>query len=141
MTNFNEWTNTLPYKNISFTLYSRKGDVSCVWEVSGNKDGLLFWPKFFLTHCSTSSSSWLGLVNRGSLRAQSPLSAAGSQFVILSPTDSNRLCIWLYYCLCPSTSAVFPVIYTGASLDWRLGRGSIYNITSLHVYESLGHVV
>ena len=27
--------------------YSRKGDVSCVWEVSGDKDGLLFWPKFF----------------------------------------------------------------------------------------------
>ena len=27
MTNFNERTNTLLYKNISFTLYSRKGDV------------------------------------------------------------------------------------------------------------------
>ena len=34
----------------------------------------------------------VGLLNRGSLRAQSPLSAAGSQFDILSPTDSNRLC-------------------------------------------------
>ena len=33
-----------------------------------------------------------GLLNRGSLRAQSPLSAAGSQFGILSPTDSSRLC-------------------------------------------------
>ena len=32
-----------------------------------------------------------GLLNRGSLRAQSPLSAAGSQFGILSPTDSSRL--------------------------------------------------
>ena len=40
-------------------------------------------------HNSTSSSSWLGLLYCGSLRAQSPLSAAGSQFSILSPTDSN----------------------------------------------------
>ena len=31
--------------------------------------------KFFFDHCSTSFSSWLGLLNRGSLRAQSPLSA------------------------------------------------------------------
>ena len=33
-----------------------------------------------------------GLLNRGSQRVQSPLSAAGSQFGILSPTDSSRLC-------------------------------------------------
>ena len=33
-TNFNERTNTLLYKNISITLYSRKGDVCCVWEMS-----------------------------------------------------------------------------------------------------------
>ena len=49
MTNFNERTNTLLYKNIPLTLYSRKGDVSCVWEVSGDKDGLLFWPKVLLS--------------------------------------------------------------------------------------------
>ena len=42
-------------------------------------------------HSSTFFSSWLGLLNRGSLRAQSPLSAAGSHFGILSPTDSNWL--------------------------------------------------
>ena len=91
MTNFNERTNTLLYKNISLTLYSRKGDVSCVSEVSGDKDGLLFWPKFFLAHSSTSFSSWLGLLNRGSFRAQSPQSASWfSRFGILFPTDSNR---------------------------------------------------
>ena len=55
--------------------------------------------------------------------------AAGSQFVILSPTDSDRLCAWLYYVLRPPASAVLPLIYTGASLDWRLGRGSICYIT------------
>ena len=97
-------------------------------------------------HNITSFSSWRGLLNRGSLMAQSPLSAAGSQFSILSPNDSNSNCNWNSDCnsnwnwpkpsvapsyiivLCPPASAVPPLIYTGASLDWRLGRGSIYNI-------------
>ena len=59
--------------------------------MGGDKDGLLFWPKFFFDHSSTSFSSWLGLLNRGSLRTQSPLSAAGSHSGILTPTDSSRL--------------------------------------------------
>ena len=46
-------------------------------------------------HSSTSSSSWLELLNRGSLRAQIPLSAAGSHFGILSPTV--HLVILLFY--------------------------------------------
>ena len=63
------------------------------------KDRLLYWPKFFLDDSSNSFASWLGLLNRGSLRAQSPLSGAGSHFGILSPTNSNRLDTWLYYFL------------------------------------------
>ena len=47
-------------------------------------------PKFFFDHSSTSFSSWLGLLNRGSLRAQSPLSAAGFHCGVLFPTNSNR---------------------------------------------------
>ena len=30
----------------------------------------------------------------------------------------------------PPASAVLLLIYTGASLDWRLGRGSVYNTTT-----------
>ena len=67
--------------------------------MSGDKDGLLYWPKFFLDHSSTSFASWLGLFIQGSLRAQSPQSTAGSHFVILSPTDSNHLGTWLFYFL------------------------------------------
>ena len=37
----------------------------------------------------------------------------------------------LYYCLMPTcfrcSSTVLLLIYTGASLDWQLGQGSIYN--------------
>ena len=88
-------------------------------------------------HISTSSSSWLGLLNRGSLMAQSPLSAAGSQFGILSPTDSNcpgHLVILLSHS--PPASAVLPLIYTGAFLDWRLGRRSIYNNHPILIFQN-----
>ena len=41
--------NTLLYINLSHFIFE-KGDVCCVWEMSGDKDGLLYWPKFFLAH-------------------------------------------------------------------------------------------
>ena len=141
----NEYTSL--YK--SLTLYFRKGYVCCVWEMSGDKERLLYWSKFFLDHSSTSFASWLGLLNHGLLRAQSPLSAAGSHFGNLSPTDSNRPGTWLYYFLRPPASAVLPLIYIGASLDWRLGRWSIYNTTTIllnatstsHGLNWFGHVI
>ena len=56
-------------------------NVGCVWEMSWRwgQTTILTQQYFFLI--------LVGLLNRGSLRAQSPLSAAGSQFGILSPTD------------------------------------------------------
>ena len=128
----NERTNTLLYKSISLTLYSQKGDVCCVWEMSWRQGQtailtqvLLATIAALLPHlgwgCSTvghwgpkalclplalTSASCLQLTQTVcapgyiivSLRAQSPLSAAGSHVSILSPTDSNCLCTWLYYC-------------------------------------------
>ena len=41
------------------------------------------------------------------------------------PTDSSRLYPGYIFVWRPSASAVLPLIYTGLSLDWRLGRGSI----------------
>ena len=56
-------------------------DVGCVWEMSWRRGrtAMLTQQYFFLILA--------GLLNCGSLRAQSPLSAAGSQFGILSLTD------------------------------------------------------
>ena len=108
----------------SLTLYFQKGDVCCVLEMSGDKDGLLYWPKFFLDHSSTSFASWLGLLNRGSLRSQSPISAAGSHFGILSPTDSNRPGTWLYYFListCFRCSSVYLLRY----ISWLTVRSRV----------------
>ena len=55
----------------SLTLYSWKGDVGCVWERSWRQwTDCYIDPSSLHDHSSTSSSSWLGLLNRGSLRAQ-----------------------------------------------------------------------
>ena len=87
MTNFNERTNTLLYKkyNLSHFILERV-DVGCVWEMSWRRGqtAILTQQYFFLI--------LPGLLNRGSIRAQSPVSAAGSQFGILSQTDLNCLC-------------------------------------------------
>ena len=94
----------------------------------GDKDGLLFWPRFFLTHSSTSFSSWLGLLNRGSLRAAK---SSGCKLILtLSSYLQLTWTVWApgYTIVSrPPASAVLLLIYTGASFDWRFGRGSIYN--------------
>ena len=123
---FNERTNTLLYKNIiSHTLFSKGWWLLCVRNELETGTDRYIDPKFFFEHSSTSSWSWLGLLNRVSLRAQSPLSAAGSHFGILTPTDSNRpghLFIILSYV---HLLSLFFRLFT--KVDWRLGRGSIYN--------------
>ena len=67
---FNERTNTLLYKNIPLTLYSRKGcervDVGYVWEVSSRRGNTAtYWPKVPLTiavllsHLSWAAQLWV----------------------------------------------------------------------------------
>ena len=88
---FNEQTNTLLYKNmyLSHILFSKGGMFLVCERWVEDSYRLLHIDPSSSDQSSTSFSSWQGLLNRGSLRAQSPLSAAGSHFGILSPTDSN----------------------------------------------------
>ena len=101
----NEYTFLQKYKFL--TLYFRKVDVCCVWET---RTDCYIDPSSSLNHSSTSFASWLGLLNWGSLRAQSPQSAAGSHFGILSLTEfelpghlvilfSNAYLLLLFFCL------------------------------------------
>ena len=89
-----------------------------------DRDRLLYWPKFFLTIATFLSHLGLGLLNRGSLRAQSPLSIAGSHFGILSPTDSNRLGTWSYYCL-TSTCFRCSSAYLLRCISWLMARSMV----------------
>ena len=68
-------------------------------------------PSFFLDHSSTSFASGLRLLHRGSLRAQSLLSGAGSHFGILAPTDSNRPGPLLYYFLSSTIVHLLPLFF------------------------------
>ena len=69
--NFNEWKNTLLYKNMYLTHFIlERIDVSVVCErwVETGTDCYID-PTSFPDHSSTCSASWLGLLNWGSLRA------------------------------------------------------------------------
>ena len=77
MTNFNERTNTLLYKNIiSHNLFSKGWCWLCVrGELETGTDCYIL-TQSSSDHSSTSSSSWLGLLKCGSLRAASRQSAS-----------------------------------------------------------------
>ena len=127
MTNFNERTNTLLYKNvISHTLFSKGWWLLCVRsELETEQTAIL--TQSSSDHSSTSFESWLAAqpwVTEGceTLRLQ-----AGSHAGILSPIDSNSLApgyIIVYVHLLPLFFRLFTQVH---SLYWRLGRGSIYN--------------
>ena len=102
-------------------------DVGCVWKVSWRRGQTAkYCPS------STSFSSWLVCLNVG---YWGPKASWFTRFGVLSPTDSNCTWNWPKPSVAPvyiivwrsPSSTVPPLIYTGASLDWRLGRGSVYN--------------
>ena len=158
MTNFKERTITLLYKNISLTLYSRKGwSWLCVrGELETGTDCYIL-TQSSSDHSSTSFSSWLSCSIVGHW---GPKPSVWSWFSLrwhpLSNRNSSLLCpgyifVWRSPASCGRTHlppspnsttstgpgdipisstgctcfAVLPFIYTGASLDWRLGRGSV----------------
>ena len=109
-------------------------DVGCVWEVSWRQgQTTTYWPQVLLTIAALLSySGWAAqpwvTEGRKPLVCKLILTLASCP-----PTDSN----WNWskpsvepgyiIVLHPPASAVPPLIYTGASLDWRLDWGSIYN--------------
>ena len=75
---------------ISLTLYSRKGDVSCVWEMSWRRVQTVILTQSSSDHSSTSSLSWLGCSTEGHWGPKALSLQADSHAGILTPTDSNR---------------------------------------------------
>ena len=107
MTNFDERTNTLLYKNMylsHFILERVNASVICERWVETGTDCYID-PTFLLTiaRCvifknplSTSSASWLGLLNRGSLRATSLSLQLALTLAFLSLTNSTAADTCLY---------------------------------------------
>ena len=107
MTNFNEWTNTLLYKNIPLKLYSRNGLCwSCVrGELETGTDCYILTPSSS-DHSSTSFVFWLGCSTLGHL---GPKPTFWSWFSLHWHPISNwnwlthAVCgAWLYNCLTPT---------------------------------------
>ena len=122
MTNFNKRTNTLLYKNMYLSHFILV--VSVVCERQGQTAILTQLLLLTIARCvifrnslSTSSTSWLGLLNPGSLRATALSLQAGSHsglpvFNLLN--CSRHLPIFFHNAhLLP---LLLPLIYTGASL-------------------------
>ena len=86
---------------------------------------------FLLTIAAFLSHLGLGLLNRGSLRAPKP--SVGKLVLTLASSLQLTQAVSApgYISLRPPASTVLPLIYTGTSLDWRLGQGLIYNISSM----------
>ena len=127
MTNFNERMNTTLYKNISLSLYSRKG-----------------WYWFCVrVELESASCSFAGILSPTGTETDwycnSPKPSVALSYIIVwhppvssthlppSPnstmsTGQGDIPISSIGCTC---FAVLPLIYTSASLDWRLGWGSI----------------
>ena len=106
-------------------------DVSCVWEMSRRQDQIAILTPSSSDYSSTSSSSWLGCSSVGHWGPKAPclllaLNSASCLQLTLTPIDSSRLYPGYIFVWHPTASAVLPLIYTGVSLDWRLGRGSVY---------------
>ena len=107
--------------------------------MSGDKDGLLYWPKFFLDHSNTSFASWLRLLKGESQRAQSPLSGAGSHFSItvsswlelprrLVILFSNVHLLLLFFCLFTQVHLLIDSLVRGQYIAYT------HTHTHTHIY-------
>ena len=125
MTNFNERTHFFIKIYLSHFILERV-NVGCVWEVSWRRgQTATYWPNVLLTIAAVLPHS-AGLLNHGSLRAQ-----ALCLELVLTPLASylqltQAVCVLVIFLF---DIHLLPLIYISASLDWRLGRGSICNIS------------
>ena len=106
-------------------------DVGWVGEMSWRRgQTVILTQSSSFVHSRTSSSSWLGCSTVGhwgpkALCLPLVLSSASCPQLAPTSTDSSRLSSGYIFVWRSHASAVPPLIYTGVSLDWRVGRGSI----------------
>ena len=114
----------------SLTIYSWKGDVCCVWEMSWR------WGQTAILTPSSSSTiaallshlGWVAQLWVTEGRKALSLQAGSSRWhPVSNRLESPRALSYIIFWR-PPAYAVLPLIYTDASLDWRFGRGSLYNI-------------
>ena len=115
----NKWTHFFIKIYLSHFMLERV-DVGCVWETSWRRvQTVILTQSSSFGHSSTSSSSWLGCSTVGHWGPKALCDPRAPGYIIVSRSPA---------------STVLPLIYTGVSLDWQLGRGSIcYTVKWLQV--------
>ena len=115
--NFNEWTNTFLYKNMYLSHFILNVSIVCEKWVETGTDCYID-PTSSPDHSSTSSASWLGLLNQGSLRA----TALSQQAGLPLPNQLNCFCHFFH-------------LFTQVHL-WLMARSRV-NIQHKYYYLSL----
>ena len=131
MTNFNERTNTLLYKNIylSHTLFS-KGlmFLLCVRDEWRQGQTAILTHILLLTVAALFPYLGWSCSTGGCWRSQLSVFMLALTLVLLSPTNATAAGTCLYsFINVHLIPRLLPLIYTGASLDWRFDQVSIYN--------------
>ena len=119
----NEWTHFFINIYLSHFILERV-DVGCVWKKSWRQgQEVLLSTIAFLPHLGLVAQPWVTEDQKPSVCRWFSIRHLVTNWFQLTQT----LCAPGYIIvLHPPASAVHPHIYAGASLDWRLSRGSIY---------------
>ena len=136
MTNFNERIHFFIKIYISHTLFSKGWCLLCVRDELETGTDCYIDPSSSLDIAALLPHLGWGFSTVGHW---------GPKALCLPLALTSVSCLQLTWTVCapdyiivyrPPASAVLPLIYTGESLDWRLGRGSIYNIHTFHAFRS-----
>ena len=115
MTNFNERTNIVLFKKIiSHTLFLKGWCCLCVRDKLETGRDCYIDPAVLLSHLGWVAQPWV-------TDDPKPSVCSWSQFSVLSPTNSNHLCTWLYYCL-PHTYFRCSSTYLHRCISWLTAR-------------------
>ena len=129
MTNFNERTNTLLYKNIiSHTWFSKDLKLVVCERWAGDVDRLLYWPQLLLTIAALPPRLGWGCSNVGHWGSNAlclPLALNSASCPLVS--NSNWLkppVSWLYFCLTP-TCFCSSSVYLHWCISWLTVRSRV----------------
>ena len=129
----NERTHFFIKKYIYITLYSRTGwCFCCVWEMSEDRDRLLYWPNFSLDPALSSRTHLAGVAQPWFAEGHRPQSASWPSLWPF-PTNSTATGASLYSFVTPTCFSFFYRLFTQVHL-WLTARSRVNIQHQIHWY-------